>query len=99
MDTTGKTKWEVRWIDAWMDEDGFWEYNDTREVGEIETDGEDVEQAKEAMLNLLRENEIDGLSIAAGIYRWNVIDNCDPVTIEIVERKNDRPLYCATPID
>ena len=99
MDTTGKTKWEVRWIDAWMNEDGFWEYNDTREVGEIETDGEDVEQAKEAMLNLLRENEIDGLSIAAGIYRWNVVDNCDPVTIEIVERRNDRPLYCATPID
>ena len=92
-------KWEVRWIDAVCDEEDNWTYNETRHVCEIETAGNDIEQAKAALLDYLRKDECHAVNIAGGFYDWEETTNTDPIVIELVVRGNRQPLYSITPID
>ena len=90
-----RQKWEVRWIDAFADGEGGWTYNETRHVCEISIREEDgIEKLKEIMLAVLPDfvREDQGL-------KWIVDENADPVTVEIAVSDNDRPIYCATPIN
>ena len=86
-------KWEIRWIDAWADENGEWVYNETRHVAEIEVDSD--EDAKDKAIAKLRDWHLDPLDIAAGRYRWSKAGD----GYEIVERRDGCPRFCLNPID
>lgn len=84
----GKTmKLEIRWVDATANE-GYWQYNETRHVADIEIRPDATnEEAEEAILAALKMKG-DGV-------RWNVEGDL----LEMVDAETDEPRYCATVID
>ena len=81
-------KYEIRQIDAWLDVDGVWIYNETYHIGEYKTRADN----ERAFLNALHKL---GIVCKRGYCR--VIFDGDFFVLE--ERKTNCPLFCAVPLD
>lgn len=82
-------KFEVREIDAWMDEDG-WSWNTSYFLGNFETH---AKNEKRAFCNYLRSTR----GIVFKKNRTRILD--DGFVYEIVDRKTGEPLFAAIPAE
>lgn len=80
-------KFEVREIDAWMDEEG-WYYNQTFHMGEFQTK---AKNEKRAFMDYLRNKH----GIHFKLNRTLIVD--DGEVMEVIDRKTKEPIICAIP--
>ena len=81
-------KFEIRQIDAWHDGEA-WTYNESFRIGEFSTRAENVKRAFCRALH--------GLGVVFRRGRVVVVDDGD--CLEIQDRKSEKPLFAAIPMD
>ena len=79
------TLWELREIDAWVDEVGGWTWNDSFVLKRFRSDADDL---KGLILKVLA--DVHGCPLPRGMFR---VDDSDWDILEIQQRKTGMPVY------
>ena len=79
------TLWELREIDAWMDGEGGWTWNDSFVLKRFRSDADDL---KGLFLRVLA--DVRGRPLARGVFR---VDDSNWDILEIQQRKTGMPVY------
>ena len=82
----GATRYEVRQVDALMQDDCSWYYNETWHIGEFSTVGDVPRAFRRALAKM-----------GVTFYRGRTVPEYDGDVYEIIDRKTAEPLFVAIP--
>ena len=83
-----KLKWELRYIDAWADGEGGWDWNASYKVCDFTTRGKHLKRA------FARNLRAQGVEPKRGVFRIDY----DGTMMELCVRRDGQPVYAALPI-
>ena len=82
-------KYEVRQVDAWANEEEMWEYNETWRLFEFTAKGGNDKRSFRRALNR------HGITLNPGCRTYSP----DGSLLEVIERKTQKPLFVAIPLE
>lgn len=88
-----KVKVEIRWVDAWLDPDGDWYWNDSTVIGS--TEFEDMVPYDQQFKDYLNDKFVGFYLMSSNFY----FDMLPDGTVVMCDKETGCPIFAAIPIE